>query len=317
MRWGLLLGCLFCLLSASSLAGEVARARLAMGTLLEIRAHAPKGALDAAFGEVARLEKLWSHYRPQSELSQLNKRRILKVSGETTKLLQAALQIAEQSHGAFNPALGALSRARREGKTPQGPPPNWRGVQIQGNQVALPDGDSALDLGGIGKGAALDAALEVLVAQGAKHVHLSFGGSSHLFSDPQVCRRLRLGGPKGQQTDRSVVFAAAALATSSNQGSLKMRGETAEGHLIDPWRGRPMIQGEAPWSATVLGPTGQVTDAWATAMAVLGPQRGVAIAQQQRLSVVWLGSRGEVLGLVGPWQVGSKALSLAPCSSNL
>ncbi|TVR50867.1 MAG: FAD:protein FMN transferase [Puniceicoccaceae bacterium] len=162
----------------------------AMATRFEIRLvhpdarYAGQGAL-AAFQLLDRIEALLNRYDPASEiaaLSRLDPGHILPLSLETVVCLSRAIELHALTAGAFNPTLGHHLDVRRgEGPT--------FGEPAAGGQLLLDtkdrcaqvlDGRVALDLGGIGKGYALDRMAETLREWDLDEALLSAGGSSIL-----------------------------------------------------------------------------------------------------------------------------------------
>jgi thiamine biosynthesis lipoprotein len=98
----------------------VTRARYLMGTICEIDA-ADGAEIDAAFDEGARVERLISTWRDDTELARLNHREITQVSPELYALLRDATAIARNTGGAFNPLVRPLIdlwHTRGEGRVP-------------------------------------------------------------------------------------------------------------------------------------------------------------------------------------------------------
>ena len=175
---------------------QVAACRVpAMGTQVDLLAvDAPSGALAAARGRLADLEARWSRFRPDSELSTLNRAagRPVAVSPETLTLLALAVLGWQATGGRFDPTvLDALeaagydrsfdqlptARHGADGARPApGPAPGLAGIRIDANAgtVTLPPGIH-LDPGGIAKGYAADLLCADLRAAGAA-VCVNVGG---------------------------------------------------------------------------------------------------------------------------------------------
>src|SRR5882672_3055634 len=95
--------------------GRMARARYLMGTRLSIELADPAGeeVFEAAFAEVARLERVMSNWTETSEVSRLNREafaRPFRCSGDLFAALSAALRFAEETDGAFEPTVEPLVR---------------------------------------------------------------------------------------------------------------------------------------------------------------------------------------------------------------
>ncbi len=226
-------------INSSILAAPRARSRYLMGTLLEVTAE--DGA-DAVFAETARLDALLSTFKPDSEVSRLNRAAgsgPIAVSSDLWNVLQASSEVWSASGGAFDPSYASSPRARGFGRV---------ALDAARHTAALPPG-ARLDFGGIGKGYALDAAAAVLRARGQRRALLNFGGQLLALGAWDV----RAGSETVHLQDESV------------SGS----GESERpGHIVDPATGRP-VRGRA--SVFVILPSATLADAWSTALYVRGP----------------------------------------------
>ena len=108
-----------------------------------------------------------SSYREDSDIARLNKAKTAEISPGTLKALKRALHLAEQTDGLFDPTIGALTlKVYGFGSGhPRIPTPreiekaqksvDYKKVLIQGSKVRI-QADTHLDLGGMGKGYAVD-----------------------------------------------------------------------------------------------------------------------------------------------------------------
>ncbi len=240
---------------AGGAAGPLRRNRFAMGTLLEAKCWGDPEtaglALDAAFAEVARLEGLLSTFIAESELSRVNARaarEAVPVSSDTLDCIAAALAAAEKSGGAFDPTL------KREG---------WRAVEIDraANTVRFRRDDIALDLGGIGKGFALDRAARVLEEHGVHCAILDFGGQVLALDPPAGEDAWLVGVRDPRDAERFLGYFRVVRASVSTSARYE-RGD----HIIDPRTGEPARRS----SATICHPSAACADAYSTALFVLG-----------------------------------------------
>jgi len=267
-----------------------------MGTNWSLQAVAPPTdvacGVEAAFGRVIAQMSQWE---PESDLSRINRAPAGEwraVSPECARVLTAAMEIAEASGGAFDPGLGLLTERWGFGSAgpvagvPDDRSSSDRSIAFDPSAARVRRGaDAALDLSGIAKGFGVDLAAEWLLARGVRHFLIEVGGE------------LRGEGvqPDGQPwwVDVEMPPSCAApawrialhdlsVATSGNY----RRGFTADGrhysHSFDPRSGRPIINGVS--STTVLHRSCMMADGWATALTVLGPERGIALADAQGLA---------------------------------
>jgi len=300
---------------AASGQGGTARARFLMGTRLAIETDgpAPAGALEAAFDEVARLEGIFSNWRRESEVSRLNDkaaRAPVLCSRELFRAVRVALGWAEETGGAFDPTVEPLVRAlglrgddgrmpdpespavAAEGETASSvrPPIGWRHVHLhrRTRSVRFDTEGVGLDLGGIGKGIALDAAAGVLRRHGVRRALLDFGGQVLAIGHPVRFPAWSIG--IADPGDRDSVIAVVgidglSLATSSNSERFVETPRGRIGHILDPAERRPArFQG----SLTVAARDATSADALSTALFVMGPERGSAWAEARDLPALYV-----------------------------
>lgn len=234
---------------------RVDRARYVMGTLCEIEAEGPGGAVTAAFEELERWDRVLSNYKPDSELSSLNAAAgtgPARVSPELYAVTELALQRARETGGAFDPTVLPLLRRGPRALGSVG----WRRVSLDpaARTVTLPAG-GGLDFGGIGKGWALDRAGEVLRARGVRAARLNFGGQVLALGAPAGASGWEARLPDG----RTLLIKDASIAVSGNT--------ERPGHIVSPFTGRRLHR---DFAVAVLAPRGADADGWSTALYVLG-----------------------------------------------
>jgi thiamine biosynthesis lipoprotein len=244
--------------------------RYVMGTFLTVQTQAAseekaQQARDNFFDEVQSLEALLSRYRPQSEISQINQAAGImpvQVSQKTYQAVDQALYYARLTAGAFDPTVQGSE--------------NYTGVRLDCSDrtVFLAKPGMCLDLGGIGKGFALDCALERVREFPALHkITIDFGGQL-LFWTPQSTFdpiSVAIENPE----DRNTILATLQM-TSNGSLSTSSNAEHA-GHLLDPRTRRPAAEMA---SVTVLAPTGTQAEALSTALFVLQPDAAALVLEK-------------------------------------
>jgi thiamine biosynthesis lipoprotein len=253
-------------------------------------AAALPGAVGAALDEIDRLDRLLSHYRPASALSRVNREAAhgpVRVEPELLDLLDVCLRWSRESGGAFDVTVGPLMKAwgffRDEGRVP-GKEELARALAVVGYRHVALDREAGtvrferpgveLDLGGIGKGYAVDRAVDLLRRRGIASALVNLGGSS-VYG---------LGAPPGREsweigiqdpTDPAKV----ALTVSLRDRALSVSGGYARffeedgvtyAHVMDPRTGRP-VQGLL--SVAVLSTGATDGDALDNVLFVEGPDR--------------------------------------------
>lgn len=221
------------------------RAFRAMGTDVELLLDAPAGgraerALDRAEAELERLEQVLSRFRPDSELSVLNGAgRSSSASPDLRRVVELALAAREATGGLFDPtvhdALVAAGYDRTFAEVAADGPATASGcdarcggtVRVEGLTVTLSPG-THLDLGGIGKGYAVDRVVELLAVAGPCLVNA--GGDLAVRGGSW---------PIGVAEELTLELSRGGMATSGRDRRRWVRGGEQLHHLIDPSTGRP------------------------------------------------------------------------------
>jgi FAD:protein FMN transferase len=225
------------------------RAFRAMGTDVELfLASEPSttaaALLDEAEREFERLEALLSRFRPGSELSALNRSGRIAASRDLLTVVELALDARERTAGRFDPtvhdALVAAGYDRTFDDVPRDGSSGAAGarcsgaVTVRGRTIELEPG-FRLDLGGIGKGYAVDRAAAILAAAGPALVDA--GGDIAALGRPD-----ELGWRVGIETGGETITVAledAAIATTGRDRRRWRRSGDERHHLIDPATGCP------------------------------------------------------------------------------
>lgn len=309
----------------------VARAWPVMGTMLEVtvweadtaRAGA---ALAAARAAVFRVDSLMSLYRPESELSVVNGRagteRVTVVSRETAEVLAAAIAYAGRTGGALDVTVGPVVDVwgfyRHEGRIPAPAALDsaralvgYARIEFDGGRraVRLPARGMRLDFGAVAKGYAVDLAVEALRHHGIARGTVDLGGNVRVFGPPPAGDAWSVGlrDPRAPDEVFAVVsLDSGAVATSGDYEQFFERDGVRYSHIMDPRTGRP-ARGVA--AVSVVAPTGLASDALSTALFVLGPAAGCAVADAlPGVGAVWvedadMPARGAGDGLPGPVRI--------------
>ena len=252
----------------------------AMGTEVELLLDFEPGAeSDAALvraeQEFERLEQLLSRFRPDSELSALNRLGMIDAGADLVAVTTLALQARERTDGLFDPtvhdALVAAGYDRTfDDVSAEGPPVSARAcggvVRIEGRTIELEPG-FRLDLGGIAKGYAVDRAAELLSGVGPCLVN---AGGDLVARDRSW--------PVGVETaDGQITLALedGAIATSGTDRRRWRRGRAEAHHLIDPALGLPAASDYL--RVTVIAPTATEAEVVAKAVFLGAPVQGPAV----------------------------------------
>ena len=250
----------------------VERQHEAMATTFTFRVrHAEVGyarqALQAAFAEVDRIERLLSRFREGSDIWRINHARrgeMVSLSEECHACLVLAAELWRRTAGAFDVTVGGVVDAiRAEQGRLIGDEQVARRLgervaveldPVQPRVAVVADG-ATLDLGAIGKGFALDRALELLREWGVEHGLLNAGGSSILAFGSGA--EGAAGWPVALRGER------ASCEWELAQRALGASGTSEQGaHVVDPRRGSQRYQHRRAWA---LASTAAMADALSTA----------------------------------------------------
>jgi thiamine biosynthesis lipoprotein len=269
--------------------------RKLMGTIWAVmiaggEANAARAAADAAFDEVARLEDLLSEWRAESEISRVNQqagKTPQSVGPELMVCLDASLEVARWSHGAFDISWAALRDLWDFSADSKHIPPsieavkarlplwNYRLIEVNHPQKTafLRKKGMAIGLGGVAKGYALDRMGEVLRARSFGNF-IIFAGGQLLIGGTKGGRLWRVGiqHPRTQGYFGFVEATDCSVSTSGDyEHSFEHQGRRYH-HILDPKTGFPSDKSS---SVTVIAPTALWADAVDTALFIMGPEEAL------------------------------------------
>ncbi len=275
-----------------------------MGSTWSVRAIAPPGAdkavLQAAIqAELDAVVSVFSPWDRSSEISRFNAAPagVWAVSQPFWSLLDAALDIADDTNGAVDPTLGAL--VDLWGFGPPGPRPaeapiptdeeieaalkvsGWRALRLNREaRGAMQMGGMRLDFSGIAKGHAVDRVSDRLTREGATSHLVEIGGELKgrgVKPDAQPWW-VEIEQPEGYEGPRTVAaLVGLAVATSGDWRRAFEHDGRLYPHTIDGATGRPVDNGLA--QVTVFDASAMRADALATALTVMGPYDGPEYAE--------------------------------------
>lgn len=257
---------------------------------------------------LAEINHTMSTYDQESELSRFNRLRTtdwVPASASLRDVLKAAIEIGTQSEGAFDITVGPLVNL-------------WGfGPEVHSDRIPLESDiatararsgldkitlsetqpvirkhrpDVFLDLSGIAKGYGVDRVAELMTAHGIQHYMVEIGGEIRVrgLKEPDTPWRIAIEKPLSGERSVHTMLALSniALATSGNYRNFFEIAGQRYSHTIDPTTGWPIDNHLV--SVTVLADTSMRADAWATAFQVLGPERGMTIAERLNLPVLFV-----------------------------
>lgn len=277
----------------------VERSGHALGAKVAIRAlhaepAAAQAAADAAWGELETVEALMSIYRPESELSRLNRDGALSNPHPyMVEVLEAAQQLAAQSDGAFDvtvqPLWALYSDRKRKDALPSEDEVaaarklvDWRKLEVGSARIRLGAPGMAVTLNGIAQGYAADRVRAALAAHGIEHALIDTGEIGTLGDkgtrDASGAAPWKVGIQHPRMENEYVALAALqgrCLATSGDYETF-FTPDRANNHIFDPKTGHSPRDLS---SVTVVAGDAIRADALSTAVFVAGPERGQALLE--------------------------------------
>ncbi|MCO5093574.1 FAD:protein FMN transferase [Bosea sp. (in: a-proteobacteria)] len=284
-RRNVVIGCgaLALALPAEAQAGAVLSGRAFGGSWRVVLADG--GRAEAAARETAAaleaIDAAMSPFRPDSELARFNRSAGTgwqEVSPAFAGVTAEALRIAGLSGGAFDPSIGPVVARYGFGPITGVRAGDYRGLAVRGEAIRKDEARLSLDLCGIAKGHALDAVRARLAGIGVGDVLIEIGGEVLARGTGPDGRGWRIGiaDPVAGGVLARVSGEGLAFATSGDAINAYEVAGRRYSHIIDPRTSEPVRNAVA--SVTVAAPTGAMADALATALVVLGPERGLKLA---------------------------------------
>ena len=255
-----------------------------------------QGDLQAARALCAEFEARLSEWRADSEVSEVNRLaavRPVPISDTLRRIIEGAAEVSRLTDGAFDVTwkpLGSLwDEAEESGRWPSArrvaaalESVGWRKVRVGDGAVRFLEPGVKLGIAGVAKGWIIDAIFLFLRDLGYDDVIVNIGGDLRTMGGDEgnegtrAGRRLRIADPYSPEATAGFLEVGdAAVATSGNYFRQRTIEGKRVGHIIDPRTGyAPEFTG----SVTVITRDAAMADALATALFVLGPDEGLALA---------------------------------------
>ncbi len=273
--------------------------------------------IEAVLAEMRRVDQDMSTYKPTSEVSRVNAEAAkgpVQISDELFDLLTQALGYSRLTEGAFDityASVGYLYDFRRHVKPDDEaiakalPGIDYRHVILdpKARTVRFMREGVRIDLGGIGKGHAVDRGIQILQQRGISHGLVTAGGDSRIIGD-------RFGKPwvigirhpdRKDEVIARIPLEDAALSTSGDYERYFDQDGVRYHHIIDPHTGKSARKVR---STTIIGPTATRTDGLSKTAFVLGAEQAIAIYNQlEDIDAIVVKPDGQVLytkGLEAP-----------------
>ena len=258
--------------------------------------------IDSAFEQLELVDNLMSTYKSDSEISIVNRDAhsgAVKVSGPVFKVLQRSIYFSEQTEGAFDITIGPLIDLWRSAEEANSLPTAEELQQVKmrvgydklildanSQTIAFAAIDMKVNLGGIAKGYAIDLATEAIKAAGGDGAMVDVGGDIRCFGLPSNGKKtwvIGLQNPVQAGTglgDGEVILKLKLLDSAVTTSGDYRRFVTINGkkysHIIDP---ATASSAKKSTSVTIIAASAIDADALATAVSVLGTEKGIALIE--------------------------------------
>lgn len=280
-----------------------------MDTTWSVKAVVPSGLpldglrcdIEKALAEVVRQMSPWEEHSCLSLFNRAPAGTWHRLPEEFFAVLTEAQRIAEHSGGAFDPTVGRLVVRSGFGPTPPGdpsPPEKPTSAERRSSlrmdpltRSVLQTGGVQVDLCAIAKGFAVDLLSETLLRHGLPDHLVEIGGEcrgSGLKPDgtPWWVAIEQADADSGSARPAAVIaLHEVSIATSGGYRRYRREGDACVTHLVDPRRDSSLE--DIVTTATVVAPRCMDADAWATALAVLGPAEGLSLAAAHDLAALF------------------------------
>ena len=280
---------------------------LVMGTFARVVAVAENSAtaqkcIDVALAKINKVDELMSDYKSDSEISELNRegfKKPIQLSQPTYEVLQKSIEFSKLTDGAFDITIGPLvdlfHSAEKNKIVPDKEQIAMTKSKVGFEKLKLDDLNRTvqfavegmrLDLGGIAKGYAVDKAIEAMQNSGAIGGMVDLGGDIRCFGMPSKGKKHWLIGLQNPNIEKDITSLDVVLKLKLTNGAIATSGDyqqyvliegKRQSHIMDRSTGK---SAEGLSSVTVISDNATDADALATAVSVIGPEKGLALIEK-------------------------------------
>jgi thiamine biosynthesis lipoprotein ApbE len=288
------------------------KASLSMGTLFEINAYVSdkykaEKTFSDVFKELNRLDYLMSNYKNDSELSKINKNAATEPADcnkELAYVIEQSLHYSDITDGAFDITIGPLMKKwgffKKQGQIPDKgeiestlQSVSYKNIIIEETAkksllkdpitvktVFFKNAGTEIDLGGIGKGYAVDNAINVLKQNGINSALVNFAGNIYTYGTPPGKNSWVIGLQHPRKSEGllgTFEIKNKAVSTSGDYEKFFTINGKRYSHIIDPRTGNP-VKGIV--SVTIVTDSATRADALSTGVFVLGLEEGMDLIEK-------------------------------------
>lgn len=249
-----------------------------------------------------------STYQPDTELMRFNAAPVgqwVAVSPMLLRAVQTAVEVSALTDGAYDITVGPL--VDLWGFGPQAVPERipaaaqiaatrarvgWQHIGIDtGKRALMRKADIQLDLSSVGEGVAVDALAGFLQSSGVHDYMISVAGCTRISGHKPDGSRwvIAIEQPDGSGRPQQVLaLTEQAISTSGSYRNYHEIGGKRYSHTIDPATGAPITHRGVSVSVIAVDGNNTRADALATALNVLGPVKGLVLAEREKLPVYYI-----------------------------
>ncbi|WP_342773464.1 FAD:protein FMN transferase [Aliishimia ponticola] len=269
----------------------------------DIKETQVQAAIDTALAQVNRQMSNWDASSEISRFNAANGSAPMEISPELAEVMHAAETVHIASEGRFDTTMGPLIElwgfgapgarelpADAQIEQAQARSGHGNTLKVGSRQLQKTQDDAQVYLSAIGKGFGADHVGRAIEKLGITDYMVEIGGDLYASGRNAEGQPWRIGVETPEAHTRGVLdvvgVSGVGLASSGDyRNYFEVDGQRFS-HVIDPATGRPITHKTA--SATVVAPNAMLADAWATAMLILGRERGMEIAAAQNLAVLFV-----------------------------
>ena len=301
------------------------KSKILMDTIITISAVSDSSdkaemAIDKAFSEIEKIDKLVNFFSDKSEVSEINKnagQKPVKVSYETFEALEKAIYASEKTNGAFDVTIGPEislwdfhNKIKPEDKAIKKRLPlvTYRGLILNKKipSVYLKKRGMLIDPGGMAKGYAADRAVEAMKKNGIKSGLVAIAGDIKTFGIKPDGKHWRIGirnpraipplvkGGEGGLSDEimaTMEMTDMAISTSGDYERYFIIEGKRYHHILNPKTGYPA---DGCQSVSVIAKDGAITDPFSTGIFILGPEKGLKLLEEMGLDGIIVDKDGKI-----------------------
>ncbi|WP_233520567.1 FAD:protein FMN transferase [Flocculibacter collagenilyticus] len=280
-----------------------------MGTTYSVKLYIPEEQLKSMnlYSDVDQaLEKVnqqMSTYLASSEVSKFNAANegdVVAFSKQTANVIAESIELGNLTSGALDITIEPL--VNLWGFGPEGriiSAPSAQDVievksqlgldklVLEGNTITKPNAQLTLNLNAIAKGYGVDVVAELLESKGITNYLVEVGGEMRISGKkPNGNWQIAIEKPTANERaiQRVIATGTMGIATSGDYRSYFEDNGVRYSHLIDPNTGKPINHNLV--SVTVLHPSCMIADGLATAINVMGPEKGLQLAEQENIPIL-------------------------------